>query len=300
MDAMQQAIVDTTSSVMGSSLTTIAGFLVLCTMNLTLGKDLGLVMAKGVFLGVISVLTIFPSLILISDKLINKTKHKPFTIHFEKLNKFVIKHHVGIFALFVILIIPAYLANSKVGVYYKIDESLPDTLDSIVANTELKDKFNIVSPEIILIDKDMKSDDVNKMVDEIRGVDGIDLVLSFSKLKSMGLTEDMLPSGLVKVFESDECSASFSVKLEFEAGLLILLIPNTLIAVIDSCVGCGTIENSDSSFSLNPVCFEVNSSALVLSSPSKTLALIPRLELFTRLASLFNVSLLVSPRFTLN
>ena len=209
MEAMQQAIVDTTSSVTGSSLTTIAGFLVLCTMNLTLGRDLGLVMAKGVFLGVISVLTIFPSLILISDKLINKTKHKPFTIHFEKLNKFVIKHHVGIFALFVILIIPAYLANSKVGVYYKIDESLPDTLDSIVANTELKDKFNIVSPEIILIDKDMKSDDVNKMVDEIRGVDGIDLVLSFSKLKSMGLTEDMLPSGLVKVFESDNYQMMF-------------------------------------------------------------------------------------------
>ena len=209
MDAMQQAIVDTTSSVIGSSLTTIAGFLVLCTMNLTLGKDLGLVMAKGVFLGVISVLTIFPSLILISDKLINKTKHKPFTIYFEKLNKFVIKHHGGIFALFIILIIPAYLANSKVGVYYKIDESLPDTLDSIVANAELKDKFNIVSPEIILIDKDMKSDDVNKMVDEIRGVDGIDLVLSFSKLKSMGLTEDMLPSGLVKVFESDNYQMMF-------------------------------------------------------------------------------------------
>ena len=209
MEAMQQAIVDTTSSVTGSSLTTIAGFLVLCTMNLTLGKDLGLVMAKGVFLGVISVLTIFPSLILISDKLINKTKHKPFTIHFENLNKFVIKHYVGIFILFIILIIPAYLANSKVGVYYKIDESLPDTLDSIVANTELKDKFNIVSPEIILIDKDMNSDDVNKMVDEIRGVDGIDLVLSFSKLKSMGLTEDMLPSDLVKVFESDNYQMMF-------------------------------------------------------------------------------------------
>ena len=209
MEAMQLAIVDTFSSVTGSSLTTIAGFLVLCTMNLTLGRDLGLVMAKGVFLGVISVLTIFPSLILISDKLINKTKHKPFTIHFEKLNKFVIKHHVGIFILFIILIIPAYLANSKVGIYYKIDESLPDTLDSIVANTELKDKFNIVSPEIILIDKDMKNDDVNKMVDEIRGVDGIDLVLSFSKLKSMGLTEDMLPSGLVKVFESDNYQMMF-------------------------------------------------------------------------------------------
>lgn len=118
-------------------------------------------------------------------------------------------------------------------------------------------------------------------------------VLAFLRVSSNALL-------MVKVFESDECSASFRVKLEFEAGLLILLIPNTLIAVIDSCVGCGTIENSDSSFSLNPVCFEVNYSALVLSSPSKTLALIPRLELFTRLASLFNVSLLVSPRFTLN
>ena len=102
---MAPSITESPTKVTGSSLTTIAGFLVLCTMNLTLGKDLGLVMAKGVFLGVISVLTIFPSLILISDKLINKTKHKPFTIHFEKLNKFVIKHHVGIFILFIILII---------------------------------------------------------------------------------------------------------------------------------------------------------------------------------------------------
>ena len=208
-EAMKDAIVETFTSVTGSSLTTIAGFLVLCTMNLTLGKDLGLVMAKGVLLGVICVLTLFPSLLLVFDKLIDKTKHKPITIHFEKLNQFVVKHYKTIFVVFLLLLVPAYLANSKVDVYYKIDESLPDTLDSIVANTNLKEEFNIVSPEIILIDKDMKSDKVEEMVNKIEKIDGIDFVLSFSKLKQLGLTENMLPSEIVNVFESNHYQMLF-------------------------------------------------------------------------------------------
>ena len=186
-EAMVEAIMETFSSVTGSSLTTIAGFLVLCTMSLTLGKDLGLVMAKGVLLGVICVLTVFPSLLLTFDKLIAKTKHKPVTIHFEKFNAFVVKHHVIIFILFVLLLVPAYLANNNVGVYYKIDKSLPDTLESIVANTELKEKFNIVSPEIILVDKDMKADDISKMTSEITNISGVDFVLSFAKLIESGI-----------------------------------------------------------------------------------------------------------------
>lgn len=208
-EAMRDAIVETFTSVTGSSLTTIAGFLVLCTMNLTLGKDLGLVMAKGVLLGVVCVLTLFPSLLLVFDKLIDKTKHKPITIHFEKLNKFVIKHYKTIFVVFLLLLVPAYLANSKVDVYYKIDESLPDTLDSIVANTDLKEEFNIVSPEIILIDKNMKSDQVEEMVNKIKNIDGIDFVLSFSKLKQLGLTENMLPNEIVSVFESNNYQMLF-------------------------------------------------------------------------------------------
>ena len=208
-EAMIDAIVETFTSVTGSSLTTIAGFLVLCTMNLTLGKDLGLVMAKGVLLGVVCVLTLFPSLLLVFDKLIDKTKHKPITIHFEKLNKFVIKHYKTIFVVFLLLLVPAYLANSKVDVYYKIDESLPDTLDSIVANTNLKEEFNIVSPEIILIDKNMKSDQVEEMVNKIENIDGIDFVLSFSKLKQLGLTENMLPNEIVSVFESNNYQMLF-------------------------------------------------------------------------------------------
>lgn len=201
-EAMQEAILDTFTSVTGSSLTTIAGFLVLITMNLTLGRDLGLVMAKGVFLGVVCVLTLFPSLLLFFDKWIEKTKHKPFTIHFEKMNQLVVKHHKKIFVLFLLLFVPAYLANSKVDVYYKIDKSLPNTLDSIVANTELKEKFNIVSPEIILFNKDLKTEDVENMVNELESVKGIDFVLSFSKLESLGLTKNMLPNDLVSVFES--------------------------------------------------------------------------------------------------
>ncbi len=208
-EAMSEAIVDTFTSVTGSSLTTIFGFLVLCTMNLTLGKDLGLVMAKGVLLGVICVLTLFPSLLLTFDKLINKTKHKSLTFNFQKINSFFIKHYKKVFIIFLVLLIPAYFANSKIDVYYKIDESLPDTLDSIVANTELKDKFNIVSPEIILLDKDMKTDKQQEMINEIEQVEGIDFVLSFSKLKEYGITLEMLPSDLVEVFSSGNYQMMF-------------------------------------------------------------------------------------------
>lgn len=203
-EAMSEAICETFISVTGSSLTTIVGFLVLCTMNLTLGKDLGLVMAKGVFLGVVCVLTLFPSLLLTFDSLIEKTKHKAIKFSFKGINKFVIKHYKAIFIVFIILLIPLYKANSKVSVYYKIDESLPKNLHSIVANEKLKEKFNIVSAEIILVDKNMKASDQEKMVSEIESLDGIDFVLSFSKVEELGITRNMLSDDLLKVFESDK------------------------------------------------------------------------------------------------
>ena len=201
--SMSEAIGETFTSVIGSSLTTIAGFLVLCTMSLTLGKDLGLVMAKGVFLGVVCVLTVFPSLLLVFDNLIEKTKHKVLLPKFYHLNNFVIKYNKIIFIIFILLLVPAYLGYSKVGVYYKLDKSLPSNLDSIIANKDLKEKFNIVSPEIILINKDVKINDVNNMIDEIKNIDGIDFVLSFSSLKEYGITENMLSDDIVSIFESD-------------------------------------------------------------------------------------------------
>ncbi len=203
-EAMSHAIVETFTSVVGSSLTTIAGFLVLCTMQLTLGTDLGLVMAKGVFLGVVCVLTIFPSLLLVFDSWIEKTRHKSLSLRFEHLPHFIIKQHKKIFVIFLILLVPAYLANSKVEVYYKLDETLPETLDSIVANQELAEKFNIVSPEIILLNKDLKANEVNQMITEIEDVEGVDFVLSFSKLANMSITDSMLSEDVIRIFESDQ------------------------------------------------------------------------------------------------
>ena len=203
LNAMSEAIHETFTSVIGSSLTTIAGFLVLCTMNLKLGSDLGIVMAKGVLLGVICVLTIFPSLLLVFDPLIEKTKHKTIIPKFNKLNNFIIKHHKKIFIIFLILLLPAYLANNKVDVYYKLDESLPKDLDCIIANTELKEKFNIVSPEIILNDKNITKEDLTNMINEIENVKGIDFVLSFNKLETIGITKDMLNPETLKIFESE-------------------------------------------------------------------------------------------------
>ena len=203
-EAMSNAIHSTFTSVTGSSLTTIAGFLVLCTMKLTLGTDLGLVMAKGVLLGVICVLTLFPSLLLIFDKWIESTRHRSIIPNFSKLNATIIKHHALIFIIFLIMLVPAYKAYSKVDVYYKIDESLPKSLESITANEELKEKFNIVSPEIILLDRNMKASDVNEMIERIEDLNGIEFVLSFSKLKEKGLTEDMLPEDIISIFENDQ------------------------------------------------------------------------------------------------
>lgn len=201
--AMRDAICETFTSVTGSSLTTIAGFLVLCTMSLTLGKDLGLVMAKGVFLGVICVLTLFPSLLLFFDKGIEKTSHKPLTIKFNKLNNFVIKHHISILFIFLILFVPFYLANKNVPVYYKLDESLPSTLGSIVANNELKEKFNIVSPEIVLINKNLKVNVKTEMIEKIKNVEGIDFVLSYAELEQLGFDKEILSPEIKQIFTSD-------------------------------------------------------------------------------------------------
>ena len=154
-EAMAHAISKTLVSVVGSSLTTIAGFLALCSMNLTLGKDIGIVMAKGVFLGVVSVVTVLPAMLLIFDKAIEKTEHKEILPKFEKLKNFNIKHYKAIIVVFLIILPIAIYTNNNTKVYYKLDDSLPDSLPSITANNELKDKFGITSEAMILVDKDL-------------------------------------------------------------------------------------------------------------------------------------------------
>ena len=207
--AMEEAISETFTSVTGSSLTTIAGFLVLCLMNLTLGKDLGIVMAKGVLLGLVSVLTVFPALLLTFDKYISKASHKVIIKPFNKVNDFIVKHYIAIFIIFLLLLFPMYKANSKVEVYYKIDETLPKTLESISSNEEIKEKFNIVSPEIILIDKNIKSDKLSELTNKLDSLDGVNLVLSKSKITDLGLMEDMIPEEINSILNNDKYTVIF-------------------------------------------------------------------------------------------
>ena len=201
-EAMAQAISKTFVSVIGSSLTTIAGFLALCSMNLTLGKDIGLVMAKGVLFGLICVVTVLPALILTFDKAIEKTKHKEIMPKFKHLKDFNIKHRWAIIAVFVIVLPFAVWGYTHTEVYYNLDKSLPKTLPSIEANTELKEKFNMVSTEIALVDKNVPTHEVKEMLEEIENVDGIEWTLSYAKLSSF--PEEMLSDDIKSVFENDK------------------------------------------------------------------------------------------------
>ena len=201
--AMSKAIISTFNSVLGSSLTTIAGFLALCTMSLTLGKDIGIVMAKGVLCGVVTVLTIFPALILLFDNIIDKTKHKRLLPEFKFIQNFALNNKVLIIVLFLILLIPAYYGNKNYDVYYKLDESLPKTLDFNVANNKLAKDFNIVSPEIILINKDIKKNDLKELSNKLREVDGVDLVMNLGEITDNGLIS-ILPDDFNKLLNNNK------------------------------------------------------------------------------------------------
>ncbi len=203
-EAMANAIGKTLMSVVGSSLTTIAGFLALCSMDLTLGKDIGLVMAKGVLFGVICVVTVLPAMILELNSLIEKTKHKVILPKFTRTKDFIIKHY-KVFAIAFIVILPiAFYGYKSTGIYYNLDKSLPSTLDSVSANTSLKDDFNMVSMELLLIDKNVPDYRVNEMLDEIEDLDGIEWALGFSKIASSGIPKEALPDDLLSIFQNDK------------------------------------------------------------------------------------------------
>lgn len=200
--AMANAIYETLVSVFGSSLTTIAGFLALCTMNLTLGKDIGLVMAKGVLFGLLCVITLFPSLLLVFDKGIEKTKHKEILPKFNGVKKFVMKHYKLIFVIFIVLLFPFYKAQSKTPVYYNLDKSIPENYGYTIASKDLKENFNIVSQEIILIDAKMSDSSINSMIEEIKKLEGIDFVLSPSYLTNYGISDEILDANIKSMYQS--------------------------------------------------------------------------------------------------
>ncbi len=192
-DAMAKAIAAAFTSLSGSSLTTIAGFLTLCFMRLTLGRDIGIVMAKGVVLGVATVVLVLPALLLLFDKHIEKHKHKSLLPDFTKLNRRVIRRRKWMMALFLLLFLPAVYAQSHTGVYYKLDEALPQDMASIVANNKLKDEFDMAGSHFILLRDDIPATDMNRLEASIREIDGISSVLSYHTMLGSGIPDFFIP-----------------------------------------------------------------------------------------------------------
>ena len=205
-DAMAAAIQETLTSVVGSSITTIAGFAALCFMSFTLGRDLGIVMAKGVFLGVIGCVTILPALILVLDKPLQKTKHRPLIPNMNKFASGVIRVFPVFLILFVLLIPPAYYGYNKTNkeVYYDLGECLPEDMEYVIANSKLSEDFHIASTHMLLVDADLPSKTVRSMIDEMEQVDGVKYVLGLESVVGSRVPEDILPESVLEILKSDK------------------------------------------------------------------------------------------------
>ena len=203
-EAMAHAIAATITSVVGSSFTTVAGFLAMCFMTFTLGLDLGIVMAKGVVCGVIACVTVLPSMILIFDKAIAKTSHKDFLPGFKRTSSFIVKHSWVFLTGAIVLLIPAAFGNNNYGVYYKLDSTLPKTLDSVIANTKLAEEYNMNSTHILMVKSDMSAKDAKNMMNKIESVDGVQYAMGFNSLVGSAIPEEAVPEELKSVLKSDE------------------------------------------------------------------------------------------------
>lgn len=195
-DAMANAIQGAFISLSGSSLTTVFGFLALCFMDLSLGKDIGLVMAKGVVFGVLTVVIVLPALVLQLDKQIHKYRHKSFIPKFDKLNDFILKHRKVWIALFIILFIPAYIMQSNVDVYYSMDKMLPDDIGCISALNKMKDEFNMATSHFIIVDDSIEASELVKMENEIEALPGITNLIAYNSFIGSGIPDSMIPDEL--------------------------------------------------------------------------------------------------------
>lgn len=191
--AMAHAIANTFSSVVGSSVTTVAGFIALCFMSFTLGRDLGIVMAKGVVFGVISCVTVLPSMLLIFDKAIKKTTHKAIIPNMDKPAAWITKHYKAFVAVFIILLVPALWGYTKAEVYYNLDATLPKYLQSIQANEKLSDEFDMNATHMVLADAELSSKDAKAMLGEMSDVEGVKFALGMDSILGSAIPRDMIP-----------------------------------------------------------------------------------------------------------
>ena len=204
--AMAEAIHETLTSVLGSSVTTIAGFIALCFMSFTLGADLGIVMAKGVLLGVIGCVTVLPALILALDKPLQATKHRSLIPDMSKLASGITKVFPVFIAVFAILVFPAYYGYSKTNdeVYYDLGECLPEDIDYVIANSKLRENFDVASTHMLLVDADTSSKDVRSMIKEMKQVDGVKYVLGLESVIGSAVPEEVIPDRLKEALVSNK------------------------------------------------------------------------------------------------
>lgn len=207
--AMAHAIADTFKSVAGSSVTTIAGFLALCVMTFALGRDMGIVMAKGVVIGVVCCVTVLPAMILVFDKAIEKTKHKALLPNMDKASGFITKHYKVWLIVFLVLLYPAIYGNNHTQIYYNIDKSLPATLASNVANDKLKEDFDMSTMHMILLRNGLDSKQKTQMLDKIDEIDGVKWSLGMNSLIGPSFPESMIPSNIREMLESDNYEVQF-------------------------------------------------------------------------------------------
>ena len=202
-EAMAKAIGETITSVVSSSLTTVAGFIALCFMSFTLGMDLGVVMAKGVVFGVATCVTILPSMILVFDKALEKTKHKALLPDLKGIGEFVTRHYRVFILLFAAMLFPAIFGYRNTKVYYNLDETLPKDLASIIANDKLNEKFDMNATHMLLLSADLPGREVKSMTEELKAVDGVNWVLGLNAVKGDMIPEEMVPDSLKGALESD-------------------------------------------------------------------------------------------------
>lgn len=220
-DAMASAIQGAFLSLSGSSLTTIFGFLALCFMDLSLGKDIGLVMAKGVVFGVLTVTIVLPALVLQCDKIIHKYRHRSFIPKFDKLNNFVINHKKVWVAIFVVLFIPSYIMQSNVNVYYSMDRMLPDDIGCIAALNKMKEEFNMATSHFIIVDDSLDASDLVKMENEIKGTAGVTNMVAYNSFVGSGIPDSMIPDELKSIAKS--------------GGRQMILVNTSYVAATDEC-----------------------------------------------------------------
>lgn len=203
-EAMAIAIGKTITSVVSSSITTVAGFLALCFMSYELGMDMGIVMAKGVVIGVICCITVLPSMILVFDKALEKTMHKDLVPSLEKPSKFIIKHHAAFIVLFIVVLIPAIYGQINTNVYYNLTDTLPKDLNSVIANSKLDEEYHMATTHMLLVDADMKPKEVNSMLDEMGKVDGVSFSMSLDTLIGPSIPRELVPDSVTKILKSDK------------------------------------------------------------------------------------------------